>query len=76
MSELDIVKERNVYLRFWLGIMVLADISLFGLFVLNAGKASMSLLVVGCCLAVDCVTLGIITLYSRIERRIETLGEL
>ena len=40
MSELDIAKETIAYLKFWLGIMVVSDISLVGWLLSNAGITS------------------------------------
>jgi hypothetical protein len=45
MSELDVAKEQIAYLKLWLGIMVVTDISLIGWFVGNYGEASTNLLV-------------------------------
>ena len=36
MSELDVAKEQIAYLKFWLGVMVVTDISLFGWLISNA----------------------------------------
>lgn len=30
MSEIDVAKEQIAYLKFWLGVLVVTDISLFG----------------------------------------------
>jgi hypothetical protein len=38
MSELDVAKEQITYLKFWLGILVVADISLFGWLMSNVGS--------------------------------------
>ncbi len=40
MSQIDIVKETIAYLKFWLGVMVVSDITLVGWLLSNAGKAS------------------------------------
>jgi len=40
MSELDLAKETIAYLKFWLGVMVVSDISLVGWLLSNAGVAS------------------------------------
>ena len=37
MSELDVAKEQITYLKFWLGILVVTDISLFGWLLSNVG---------------------------------------
>jgi nitrate reductase gamma subunit len=74
MSELDIAKEQIAYLKFWLGILVITDISLFGWLLSNVGSANL-LLVSGGCFAVVAITVGIILLHRRIERQIESLRE-
>lgn len=40
MSELDLAKEEIAYLKLWLGIIVVTDISLVGWFVSNYQIAS------------------------------------
>lgn len=75
MSELDVAKEQIAYLKLWLGIMVVTDISLIGWFIGNYGQASASLLVTGL-LAVAVVSAGIVVLHHRIERKIERLRDL
>ena len=75
MSELDIAKEQIAYLKLWLGIMVVSDISLVGWFIGNYGQASTSLLAADL-LAIVVVTAGIAELHRRIERKIESLRNL
>jgi hypothetical protein len=75
MSELDIAKEQIAYLKFWLGVLVVTDISLFGWLLSNAGTSSLRM-VLGGCFAVLAITLGIVLLHRRIERQIESLREL
>jgi hypothetical protein len=72
MSELDVAKEQIAYLKLWLGIVVVTDISLIGWFIGNYGLASPSLLVTDL-LAVAVVSAGIVVLHRRIERKIERL---
>ena len=72
MSELDVAKEQITYLKFWLGVMVVTDISLFGWLVSNANSTSLRLLSGGC-LAVVAITVGIVLLHRRIERQIQEL---
>jgi hypothetical protein len=72
MSELDVTKEQIAYLKFWLGVMVVTDISLFGWLISNAGSTTLHLLVGGC-LAVIAITTGIVLLHRRIERQIQEL---
>jgi len=75
MSELDVAKEQIAYLKLWLGIMVVTDISLIGWFIGNYGQASASLLVTDL-LALALVSAGIAVLHHRIERKIERLRDL
>ena len=75
MSELDVAKEQIAYLKLWLGIMVITDISLIGWFIGNYGQASASLLVTDL-LAAAAVSAGIVVLHYRIEEKIERLKEL
>ena len=75
MSELDVAKEQIAYLKLWLGITVVTDISLIGWFIGNYGQASTSLLSADL-LAIVVVSLGIVELHRRIERQIENLRNL
>jgi len=75
MSELDVAKEQIAYLKFWLGILVVTDISLFGWLLSNAPSADLRMVLGGCCAAVA-FTLGIFLLHRRIERQIQSLREL
>ena len=43
MSELDVAKEQIAYLKFWLGIFVVTDISLFGWVLSNVESANLLL---------------------------------
>jgi len=72
MSELDIAKERIAYLKVWLGILVVTDISVFGWFVSNLGTAAAPLLW-SAVIAVVALTAGILLLHLRIGRHIESL---
>jgi len=75
MSELDVAKEQIAYLKFWLGILVVTDISLFGWLLSNVGGADL-FLVLGDCVAAAAITVGILLLHRRIERQIQRLREL
>jgi len=44
MSDLDIAKEQIAYLKIWLGILVITDISVSGWFVSSLGTATALLL--------------------------------
>ncbi len=71
MSELDIAKEKIAYLKVWLGILVVTDIS-FGWFVSNLGTATAPLLY-GAVITVVVLSAGILQLHRRIGRHIESL---
>lgn len=75
MSELDRIKEQLVYLRLWLGIMVVTEISLVGWLASSAGAATPMLLVLATA-GVVLLGLGIFLLHRQIERRIEQIGRL
>jgi hypothetical protein len=75
MSKLDIAKEDIAYSKFWLGILVVSDISLFGWSVSNAGSISL-LLIGGCIAAIIAMTAGAILLHRLIRKRIWQLEDL
>ncbi len=67
MSELDRLKEQLVYLRFWLGIMVVTEITLVGWLISTPNTADpvlWSLAAVGVVL----LGFGIFLLHRQIER--------
>ncbi len=72
MSELEVAKEQIAYLKLWLGIMVVTDISLIGWFIGNYGQASTSLLIMDI-VAVVAVSAGIARLHLQINSRIKDL---
>ena len=75
MSELDRLKEQLVYLRFWLGIMGVTEITLVGGLISTPNTADPVLWFLG---AVGAVVLGfgIFLLHRQIERRIDQIGRL
>jgi hypothetical protein len=75
MSELDRLKEQLVYLRFWLGIMVVTEITLVGWLISSPNTADPVLWSIG---AVGAVVLGvgIFVLHRQVERRIDQIGKL
>jgi hypothetical protein len=75
MSELDIAKERIAYLKVWLGILLVTDISVIGWLITNFDTAS-SALSWTAALAVLGLGIGIFLLHRRIDRHIESLGPL
>lgn len=75
MSQLDVLKEKIAYLKLWLGIIVVTDISLVGWLLGNYTVASRAL-IVGDVVAISVVSYGIYVLHKRIEKEIERLKEL
>ena len=75
MSELERLKERLVYLRLWLGIVVVAEISLIGWIASAVDSASTRLLLLASVTAI-LLGLGIYLLHRHIERRIDEIGRL
>jgi hypothetical protein len=75
MSELDRLKEQLVYLRFWLGIMVVTEITLMGWLISTPASASPTLWFIG---AIGGTLLGIGTylVHRQVERRIDQIGKL
>jgi len=72
MSELDVAKEKIAYLKVWLGILVVADISTFGWLISNVDTATAALLWAAM-IAVVALTIGIFVLHRRIDRHIQSL---
>ena len=75
MSQLDIVKETIAYLKFWLGIMVVSDISLVGWLLSNAGVAS-EIKTFAAVIGIGIITTSAFFVHKRIEFLISTLKEL
>jgi ABC-type proline/glycine betaine transport system permease subunit len=75
MSELDAAREKIAYLKVWLGILLVTDISTLGWLVSNLDTATISLLSAAVAVVVG-LTLGILLLHRRIERHIQSLREL
>ena len=75
MSELDVAKEKIAYLKVWLGILVVTDISTFGWLISNVDAAS-TLLLWAAVIAVVALTGGIFLLHRRIDRHIQSFREL
>jgi hypothetical protein len=72
MSELGMLKEKLAYLKLWLGILVVTNISLIGWLVSNYEKAKL-LLVVSDITAIIVIAVGILVLHKKIGREIERL---
>lgn len=75
MPELDRIKEQLVYLRFWLGIMVVTEITLVGWLISTPISANPTLWFIG---AFGAVLLGAGTflVHRQVERRIDQIGKL
>lgn len=75
MSKLDVAKEKIAYLKLWLGITVVTDISLFS-WLLTGGRQGAGILVFGALVAVACITVIAFYVHKRIEKAIEALEDL
>ena len=75
MSKLDKLKEEISYLKFWLGVMVVTDISLVGWLVSGAGSAP-AYKVLGAIVAIIVITASGFAVHRRIERLIDALEDL
>ncbi len=75
MSKSDKAKEQIAYLKFWLGVMVVTDISLVGWLVSSADSAPAHK-VVGAIVAVVVITVAGFVVHRRVERPIDALEEL
>ena len=75
MSDLDVAKEKIAYLKVWLGILLVTDISTFGWLVSNVDTAT-TLLLSAAVIVVIALTAGILLLHRRIDRHILSLKEL
>ena len=68
MSELDHLREEVAYLKFWLGIVVVTDISLAG-WLLSSSDTAAPYTVFFAVLGLILLSAGIVVLHRRIERR-------
>jgi hypothetical protein len=75
MSKIDKAKEQLAYFKFWLGVMVLTDISLVGWLVSSAETASTHK-IVGAVVAVGVITVAGFIVHRHVKRLIDTLEEL
>ncbi len=75
MTQIDLLKEKIAYLKLWLGIIVVTDISLVG-WLLGNYTVSNRTLILGDVVAILVVSFGIYVLHKRIEKEIERLKEL
>lgn len=72
MSKLDVAREEIAYLKLWIGIMVVTDISLMG-WLMGNFKTADQILIVGNLIAIGSISVGIYWLHRRIESRIKQL---
>ena len=75
MSELDHLREEVAYLKFWLGIVVVTDISLAG-WLLSSSDTAAPYTVFFAVAGLILLSAGIVVLHRRIERRISRIKEL
>jgi len=75
MSALDRLKEQLVYLRFWLGIMVVTEITLVGWLISTPATANPTLWFIAAFGAV-LLGVGIYLVHRQVERRIDQIGKL
>jgi hypothetical protein len=75
MSKSDKAKEQIAYLKFWLGVMVVTDISLVGWFISSADSAPVHK-VIGAIVAVVVITVTGFIVHRRVKRLIDALEEL
>ena len=75
MSDLDIAKEKIAYLKVWLGILLVTDISTFGWLVSNIDSAT-TLLLWAAVIVVVALSIGILLLHRRIDCHIPSLKDL
>jgi len=75
MSKTDVVKETIAYLKFWLGVLVVSDISLVG-WVLSRASAEPDFKIYGAIIGIGVITASAYFVHKRIEYMISTLKEL
>jgi hypothetical protein len=75
MSKLDLAKEQIAYLKFWLGVMIVTDMSLVG-WLVSSAEAAPAYKVWSAIVAIIVITLMGLRMHRQIERRIDTLEDL
>jgi hypothetical protein len=75
VPQLDRLKEQLVYLRFWLGIMVVTEITLVGWLISTPTSANATLWFIAAFGAL-CLGVGILLVHRQIEHRIDQIGKL
>jgi len=75
MPQLDRLREQLAYLKFWLGIAVVTDISLIGWLISSFDDAGRLMLMLAAT-SVVLLSFGVVVLHRQIERRIDQVGAL
>lgn len=75
MSKLDVAKEKIAYLKLWLGIAVVTDISLFS-WLFTSGRQGSAILLFVALVALACITVTAFYIHKRIEKAIDSLEDL
>ena len=75
MSKVDKAKEQIAYLKFWLGVMVVTDISLVG-WLVSIPDSEPPHKILGALVAVVVITVSAFAVHRRIEQRIDELEDL
>ena len=75
MSRLDVAKETIAYLKFWMGVLVVSDISLVG-WLLSDANTTPDLKTYAAVFAVVVITLSTFIVHKDVKRIILTLEEL
>lgn len=75
MSELDRLKEQLVYLRFWLGIMVVTEITLVGWLISTPTSRNPTLWFIAA-FGAALLGVGIYLVHRQVQRRIDQIGKL
>ena len=75
MAELDRVRERLAYFKFWQGVMVVTDISLVG-WLVSTAEGAKPLPFVLAIAGVACLTAGILALHRHIDLLIDQTSRL
>ena len=75
MSKLDVAKEQIAYLKFWLGVLVVTDISLVG-WLLSREDTELTYKIWSAVVVIAVIALVGFKIHRQIERQIDALEEL
>ena len=75
MSKLDVMKETISYPKFWLGVLVVSDISLVGWLLSNSESGS-GFKITGAIIGIGAISISALFVHKRIEHLILALEEL